>query len=164
MLLRSSTAWSARAGVPRLTESAFRRLDVALRSLGIYYYEVVPAWSGNAGVPRLTESAFRRLEVALRSPGIYYYEVAPAWSAGAGVPRFGRSRGGCFRHFRFFFGLFSFVFLDVFLFVFWSFWGAILEPFWVPSWSKIGLRSVQDGCRNDIFVKKRYFTKSFQNQ
>ena len=36
----------------QVTESAFRRLGVALSSLGIYYYEVVPAGSGNAGVPR----------------------------------------------------------------------------------------------------------------
>ena len=78
------------AVLPRLTESAFRRLEVALSSLGIYYYEVVPAWSGNAGAPRLTESASRRLEVVWSSLGIYYYEVVPAWSENAGAPRFCR--------------------------------------------------------------------------
>ena len=53
-----------------MTESAFRRLEVVWNSLGIYYYEVVPAWSGNAGASRLTESAFRRLEVVCGSLGI----------------------------------------------------------------------------------------------
>ena len=56
-----------------MTESDFSRLEVALSSLGIYYYEVVSPGSGGAGIGRLTESDFSRLEVALSSLGIYYY-------------------------------------------------------------------------------------------
>ena len=71
-----------------MTESDFRRLEVALSSLGIYYYEVVSPGSGGAEVLRLTESDFRRLEVALSSLGIYYYEVVSPGSPGDSVPRF----------------------------------------------------------------------------
>ena len=83
-----------------MTESDFRRLGVALSSLGIYYYEVVSPGSGGVSAPRLTESAFRRLEVALSSLGIYYYEVVSPGSARAGMPRFGRGFWGASRQLR----------------------------------------------------------------
>ena len=71
----------------RLTESDFRRLEVAGSSLGIYYYEVVSPGSGGAEVLRLTESDFRRLEVVCGSLGIYYYEVVSPGSGRAGIPQ-----------------------------------------------------------------------------
>ena len=71
-----------------MTESDFSRLEVALSSLGIYYYEVVSPGSPGAGIGRLTESDFRRLEVALSSLGIYYYEVVSPGSGGAFIGRF----------------------------------------------------------------------------
>ena len=45
---------SGNAEIPQLTESDFRRLEVALSSLGIYYYEVVSPGSGGAGIPRFS--------------------------------------------------------------------------------------------------------------
>ena len=53
-----------RENVGRLTESTFRRLEVAWVPLGYIYYEVLTARSPVAEIPRLTENAFRRLEVA----------------------------------------------------------------------------------------------------
>ena len=67
-----------------MTESAFRRLEVALSSLGIITNEVSTADSGDAGSGRLTESTFRRLEVALSSLGIIANEVSTAHSGEAG--------------------------------------------------------------------------------
>ena len=66
-----------------MTESDFRRLEVALSSLGIYYYEVVSPGSRRAGVGRLTESDLNVVKASwscIELPLGCYYEVVPAAS------------------------------------------------------------------------------------
>ena len=65
-LIRCSRSWVCFVELIRrfpfsaaqVTESDFRRLEVALSSLGIYYYEVVSPGSARAGVPQVSSPAW----------------------------------------------------------------------------------------------------------